>query len=246
MEWKPIDVPGLKHQYGIYEDGTIFRISTGGVLKAGYRITFIMEDGTSKRFYRKKLLDNAFPKNKWVPIAPKIDGIKPIYEISPDGKVRRSDTGRIFSGEKRIMLTMEDGSHKHFFRYALVNAVYNESSDIKFDDDVIQLMNDIDEHLKKKYKNKIIFTIMKAKVKDMFSVHCDRFDYPISIRKECGKYTLRTGKNWNNPLYYGSENDVTYHYHECEYDELMDVIHMFINRKLRSYRWRLKHKKEVT
>lgn len=166
----------------------------------------------------------------------KLEGIKPIYEISPEGDIRRLDTGRIFSGGERIMVTMADGTYKHFFRSALTRATYRtDNMALPFSDEVTTLMDQIETSLKKVYKS-IIFAVTKLDVVDMFAIQCDRFKYPLSIKREYqNKYAIRTGKQWEDPLYYGSNHSSTsYTYYECSYDEVVNMVLRIVHKKVYS------------
>lgn len=65
---------------------------------------------------------------EWKPIQLDNIQLKPIYEITKNGDIRRSDTGKVFSSNYDVGLKLVDGTSKHFLREALVEAIFNRTT----------------------------------------------------------------------------------------------------------------------
>lgn len=127
MEWKPIKLDNvqIKQVYEISENGDIRRLDNGKVFTGGERIMLTLVDGTHKHFFRQALVNSMFhDDDMWKQI--KLNGVKPIYEISKRGDIRRLDTGRVFVDSDRTMLISEDGTNKYFLRQTLIDYMFHE------------------------------------------------------------------------------------------------------------------------
>ena len=238
--WKPLVLPDIKTkiQYDISYDGRLRKQSTGVIIRPDCRFTLTMEDGSVRTFNIRAMIQQIFHPNQrdWKPIVlPKMD-IKPIYEMTKDGVIRNTETGHIHNGNGyRIDMLTTSGKKIKISKHVLMKALYRDEDDIDlpFSEDVIKLMNNVDEYLKTSY-GMFTFTITKSNVVDMFTIQCDKFKWPLSIKKEYeGMYAIRTGKRWNDPLYHGYKTKSDSHtYKEYGDDDIMTGIISMIHNKI--------------
>lgn len=69
---------------------------------------------------------------EWKPIKLEDIQLKPVYEISENGDVRRSDTGKVFTGHNSVTLTLVDGSNMRFLRKILAERIFEPMDDIEW------------------------------------------------------------------------------------------------------------------
>lgn len=226
MEWKPIKLTNvqIKPIYEISSDGDIRKSTTGRILKGKGDVTLSMADGTNKRFLRKKLHFHAFQQitEGWRMIQIPNVNIKPIYEISLQGEIRRLDNGRILTGTSRVMLSMADGTNRHFFREYLVKKMFPECFKPKFDEESHLLLQQLIDVVKDAFPAKQIKIVPSDKVDNMIII-----DNAMSVKKETPYgtvYAIRRGKHFHDPAYYGYHKPNSRTYKEVELDDLMYVI----------------------
>ena len=168
---------------------------------------------------------------------PNID-IKPIYEVTKDGLIRNTETGLIKTARgNRIDFVSTSGKKIKIYKSTIMAATYLDDSMphvLPFSNDVIQLMENVESQLKMIYKTLDFQVIRSPKVVNMFSIHCDKFKYPLSVKKEYrDKYTIRTGKFWDSALYYGNDNtNISYTYKEQSADDIEEAILWLIHKKI--------------
>ena len=241
-EWRPIEFPNmkLKNKYELSSDGRIRRVDTGIITRNNQGIvSFIMEDGTSRKFSIDPLIRKIFTNDhQWTKIKlPNID-IKPIYEVTKDGLIRNTETGVIKTAKgNRIDFVSTSGKKIKIYKSAIMAATYlddNMPHVLPFSDDVIRLMENIESQLKMIYKTLDFQVIRSPKVVNMFFIHCDKFKYPLSVKKEYrDKYAIRTGKFWDSALYYGNGNtNISYTYKEQSADDIEEAILWLIHKKI--------------
>ena len=152
----------------------------------------------------------------WRPICFSKVSIKPIYEITETGDIRRLGNSRCLPGN-RVYLELVDGSHKHFFRNELTATTFAGMHLSIMDDETHVVMERI-QKFAKLYTNEEIDVYQHNLIDNMFIITSPKFRYPISVQKvEIGKnvtWVVRSGIRYDDITYFPTK-DVTHSYAEA-------------------------------
>jgi hypothetical protein len=226
--WRPIKINGLniKPIYEIADNGDI-RISGSLTPIVGKEtIKLCMADGTCKHFLRKDIIDLTLNHKMWRMV--KLDGfnIKPQYMISKKGDVHKLACDTNVHSKRGLRLMMEDGSHRRFYRYELVNAIFSdEKMETKLSQELDELCKRLELLFDERYSTHNVHIIRSPIVDNMIIIRSADMP-PMSVTFESNGsrniYVVRRGVYHDDTTYYGSENYCGSHTY-FESDD-MDII----------------------
>lgn len=152
----------------------------------------------------------------WRPICFSKVSIKPIYEITETGDIRRLGRSKCLPGN-RVYLELINGSHKHFFRNELTAETFSDVHLSTMDDETNVVMERI-RRFTKLYATEEIDIYQHNLINDMFVINSPKFRYPTSVQKvQIGKtvtWVCRSGIRYDDITYFPT-NDVAYSYAEA-------------------------------